>query len=403
MTKKKAAAGKPAAKKKAKKKATPRQARGKQARGKAPRPARGKGAEVLFASVGFELAEADQTLPKRFGRLLDRLKFAPAVKDKRVAVKMHLGGGVGYTTIHPVFIRTLVEKIKEAGGKPFLIDVAGSVASAAEHGYTQEVLGAPLVPAAGQGDRYFYKKRVSLNGLKEIQVAGEIHDADVLVNFSHVKGHGCCGYGGACKNIAMGCVTGTTRGGIHALEGGMTWDPEKCAHCEACIRACRYGANKFKDDGTYTVFYHNCAYCMHCVAACPEHAITVDPAGFEVFQEGMALSTKAVLDTFTSAAVFHINVLLQVTYLCDCWGFSTPALVPDVGIVASRDMVAIEKASLDLVDARDVLPNSLPKGRELGKKGHLFERIHHKDPFVQLRALERRGIGTQRYRLVEVK
>ena len=361
-----------------------------------------KGAEVLFASVAFERAEEDQTLPAKFGRLLDRLEFGPVMKGKRVAVKLHLGMGIGYTTIHPVFIRTLVEKIKKAGGKPFLTDLEREIEGAGQRGYTAKGLGAPLVAITGKDDEHFYRKRVSLYSLKEIQVAGEIHDADVLVNFSHTKGHGCCAYGGACKNIAMGCVTGKTRGAIHALEGGMTWDPEKCTHCEACIEACRYNANKFTAKGEYRVFYHDCVYCMHCVAACPEHAITVDKKGFKKFQEGMALATETVLKPFPPEAVFHINVLLQVTYLCDCWGFSTAALVPDVGILASRDMVAVEKASLDLLDADDVLPNSLPKGRELGKKGHLFERIHHKDPFVQLRALERRGLGTQRYRLIEV-
>jgi uncharacterized Fe-S center protein len=362
-----------------------------------------KAAEVLFAPLGFELAEAGQTLPVRFERLLDKLDFGATVKDKRVAVKMHLGGGVGYTTVHPLFVRILIRKIKEAGGRPFVTDVAYDVAGAVARGYTQEVLGAPLVPAAGMGDKYFYAKAVSLKTLKEVQVAGEIHDADVLVNLSHVKGHGACGYGGACKNIAMGCVTGRTRGAIHALEGGMTWNAAVCTHCEACIRACRYNANRFTKDGEYRVFYHNCVYCMHCVAACPVDAITVDPHGFKTFQEGMALATDVVLKTFEPGSVFYINVLLQVTYLCDCWGFSTPALVPDVGILASRDMVAIEKASLDLIDADEVLPNSLPKGRELGTKGHLFERIHRKDPFVQLRALERRGLGTQRYTLVEVR
>jgi len=360
-------------------------------------------ADVLFASVAYETAEADKTLPAKYGRLLDRLDFGPVVKGKRVAVKLHLGTGTGYTTIHPLFIRVLVQKLKDAGGTVFLTDLSLDVAGAVSRGYTQEVLGAPLVPAAGQGDKYFYSKKVSLNSMKAVEIAGEIRDADVLVDLSHTKGHGCCGYGGACKNIAMGCVTGRTRAAIHALEGGMMWDADKCTHCEACIRACRYNANKFTDDGTYTVFYHNCAYCMHCVAACPEHAITVDKGGFKLFQEGMALATKTVLDTFAPEAIFYINVLLQVTYLCDCWGLSTPPLVPDVGIVASRDMVAIEKASLDLLDADEVLPNSLPKGRELSKKGHLFERIHHKDPFVQLRALEKAGLGTQKYRLIEVE
>jgi uncharacterized Fe-S center protein len=366
-----------------------------------------KAAEVLFAPLAFDLAEAGQTLPVRFERLLERLGFGPdgasALKGKRVAVKMHLGGGVGYTTIHPLFVRILVRKIKEAGGKPFVTDLVRDVATAVARGYTEEVLDAPLVSAGGLKETFFYSKPVSLDSLDEIRIAGEIHDADVLVNLSHTKGHGACGYGGACKNVAMGCVTGKTRAAIHALEGGMTWDADKCTHCDACIRACNYGANRFNDKGEYRVFYHNCVYCMHCVAACPEDAITVDPQGFKRFQEGMALATQVVLDTFPPDAVFHINVLLDVTYLCDCWGFSTPPLVPDVGILGSRDMVAIEKASLDLLDADEVLPNSLPKGRELGTKGHLFERIHRKDPFVQLHALKRRGVGTQRYRLVEVK
>jgi len=189
---------------------------------------------------------------------------------------------------------------------------------------------------------------------------------------------------------------------VQPLEKDITWHAEKCTHCESCIEACRYDANKFNAKGEYQVFYHDCTFCMHCVAACPEHAITVDKKGFEKFQKGMALATEVVLGEFPPEAVFHINVLLQVTYLCDCWGFSTAALVPDVGIVASRDMVAVEKATLDMLDADEVLPNSLPKGRELEGEGHLFERIHHKDPFVQLRALERRGLGRQRYRLVEV-
>jgi len=234
-----------------------------------------KAAEVLFAPLAFELAEAGQTLPVRFERLLDQLDFGPAMKGKRVAVKMHLGGGVGYTTVHPLFVRILVRKIKEAGGKPFVTDLIRDVATAVARGYTEEVLDAPLVAAAGLTETFFYSEPVSLDSLKEIQIAGEIHDADVLVNLSHVKGHGACGFGGACKNVAMGCVSDTTRMAIHALEGGMTWDPEKCTHCEACIRACNYGANRFNDKGEYRVFYHNCVYCMHCVAACPEDAITV--------------------------------------------------------------------------------------------------------------------------------
>lgn len=89
---------------------------------------------------------------------------------------------------------------------------------------------------------------------------------------------------------------------------------------------------------------------------------------------------------------------MNITALCDCWGFTTP----DIGILASDDIVAIEHASLSLIKTENFLPAGVPIGYELGEKGHLFERIHGKDPYVQLRALEKLGMGSFDYTMQEI-
>ena len=360
-------------------------------------------AEVLFASIRAERLEPNATLPKKFERMLDRLPLAAAVEGQTVAVKMHLGGNVGYSTIHPLLVRLLVAKIKEHGPKRvFVTDGLGSASTAAARGYTPETIGCQILPVAGPSGNYVYNKRVSYRTLKRISVAGAIHDADVLIDFSHVKGHGDCAYGGACKNIAMGCVNDKTRGALHALEGGLTWIEGKCTHCGKCVEACERGAARFDKNGKFTIFYHHCAFCRHCQLACPQGAIKITNSQYRHFQEGMALCTKTVLDTFKPGRALYINVLTQITVFCDCWGMTTPSLVPDIGIMASDDIVAIEQASLDAIRVESLIKDGLPPGRTLGPGKHLFEKIHYKDPFVQVKALEREGLGTRKYELAEI-
>lgn len=364
---------------------------------------------VKFASVKFKKLEPDATLPAKFKRMLDLLPLKRMVERKSVALKMHLGGNLGYTTIHPLFLRILVKALKDAGGDVFVTDLYHrnndnfGVRGAENRGYVKEVIGCKLVPVAGTDDKYYYSKKVNFKSLKEIQVAGQIHDADVLIDFSHVKGHGDCSYGGACKNIAMGCVTSETRREVHALEGGIEWNEELCDHCETCINECRYKANKFNDEGKYELFFHHCTYCQHCVEVCPNNALTFTGKSFIDFQKGLAVSTEEVLKTFSKDSVYYINVLLNITMLCDCWGMSTASLVPDIGIMASGDLAAIEKASLDAIKAENLLPDSLPEGRELREGKHLFEKIWGKDPYGQISELEKVGLGRSDYTIEEIE
>lgn len=360
-------------------------------------------ATVYFAPMAYARYEAKQTLPEKFSRLLRQTGLADKVKGKTVAIKMHVGDGVGYSTIPPVFVRKLVSFVKESGGDCFLTDHYLYKRQPENRGYTEMSMGCPLLDDCGHLGKYFYPKDVHFKTFRHVDVAGLIHDADFMIDLSHVKGHGACGFGGACKNIAMGCVTDRTRHEIHGLEGGLVWHAERCVHCKKCVESCNHHANSFGKDRQYRVDYHNCTLCQHCLKVCPTDAIELDSHDYADFQTGMAICTRTVIDTFAPGHVYYINFLTQITALCDCWGMTTPSLVPDIGIMASEDIVAIERASLDAIKVEDLIPVGVPEGMELGETGHLFERLHGKNPYMQLEKLEEQGLGAQAYTLTEVK
>jgi uncharacterized Fe-S center protein len=359
--------------------------------------------KVYFSDMAFAAYDADQTLPRKFARQLKSGGLGEKLKDKNIAVKIHVGSEIGYSTIPPVFMRILAEFIKENGGNCFFTDHYIASRHPENRGYTQESLGAPILEASGHLGKYLYTKEVDHKSFKHVDVAGLIHDADFLIDFSHVKGHGCCAYGGAVKNIAMGCVSDRTRREQHGLEGGLKWDSAKCTQCRACIDACNHQANSFDDKGEYKVDFHNCTLCQHCLKVCPAGAITLTDSSYLDFQKGLALCTKTVLDSFEPGNVFFINLLINITAMCDCWGMTTPSLVPDIGLMSSWDLSAIETASLDQIKFEKLNPEGVPSGSVMGDKGHLFERLHGKDPYSQIAFLEEYGLGHSQYQLEMIK
>ena len=360
--------------------------------------------ELLFARYAGKNLEPTNSIGAKWSRMLEALDLARTVRDKRTCIKMHLGGGTGFTTIHPFFTRKLVEAVKAAGATSvFITDSPGSVEHAVERGYTAETVGCPLLPLSGATDRYFQVCPVTppFGAFREVSIGGEVLAAEALIDFSHVKGHGACGFGGASKNLSMGCVTQPSRGALHALEGGLEWDDKRCTRCKKCAEHCPNQAISF-NEGRFEVFYHNCKYCQHCVLICPAKALRMQGGRYRDFQRGMALTTKAVLEHFAPEQRLFINLLMNVTIFCDCWGMTTPALVPDIGILAGSDIVAIEQASLDLVRTEDLIPGALPPGWTLGASGHLFERVHGKDPHAVVEFLAELGLGTTGYILREI-
>lgn len=359
--------------------------------------------KVHFASAKMKALNADSSLPAKYIRLLKTYPLRDMFADKTVAIKMHLGGHLGYTTIPPLFVKLLVSDIKAAGGSPFVTDTSGAIPGAKDRGYTEEALGAPLVPAAGFNEKYYETVPINYLSLKDAQMCGEIVNADAMIVLSHGKGHGHCGWGGAIKNIGMGNVTCKTRKDIHALiDTEFEWDEQLCTHCYLCRDNCPGNAIKFKED-KFDIFMHHCRYCMHCVTACPVGAIKINEDSIRQFQAGMAHVNKACLDTFEPNRVLFINHVCSVTPFCDCWGFSSPTIVPDVGILASTDIVAVEQASIDKIKVEDFIPGSLPHPLEVRDiEGHLLQKIHGKDPYLQCEETAKLGLGDWEYEIVEI-
>ncbi len=365
-----------------------------------------RASELLFAAFAPKTLEPDQSIGNKFSRLLAGLDLASTVKGRSVAVKMHLGGGGGFSTIHPFFVRKLIRAVKEAGASSvFVTDLYRDTLDAIDRGYTEEVLDCPIVPVCGEKDDHFrsFPVEPAYKTLDAIELSGAILDADVLLDFSHIKGHGVCGFGGASKNLSMGAVTDRMRQMLHALEGGLIWNDAQCTRCGSCVANCPTGAMSFKED-KLSIFYHDCKFCQHCALICPTGAIKMETGGYLAFQRGMAMTTAKLLESFRDRMLF-INMIMDVTIFCDCWGMTTPRLIPDVGILGGRDIVAIEQATLDLVNRETLIPGALPEGWELDADAskHLFERVHHKDPYAVVEYLAELGCGSREYTLREIE
>jgi len=360
--------------------------------------------KVLFTSVEVDCLEAEATLPAKFKRALSILNLAQRVKGKKVAVKIHAGYNLGYTTIHPLFIRILVRMIKDAGAQSVKV-MDGNITEAVPRGYTEEVLGCPVVSCFGKDGKYVYKEKIGFGNLDDVLMSGEAVDSDFFLDLSHVKGHGGCGFGGAIKNIGMGIIPQESRGKLHVLEGGLAIDRSKCKFCKKCVDSCPNGAILIdKEKKTVNFFFHNCTYCRHCSLICPEKAITMQGCKFETFAEAMAVVTSKFLKKFNPENLLYVNFLTDITIFCDCWGYSTPPLVPDIGILYSNDIAAIETASLDMIKTENLLPAGLPKNRKKLVKGkHLFEKIHSKDPFLMIKFMEKYYDCSMKYKLEEIK
>ncbi|MCX6067500.1 MAG: DUF362 domain-containing protein [Chloroflexi bacterium] len=167
--------------------------------------------KVFYGSPRQARLEAKETLPAKLDLIINELHLRDRVKDETVAIKMHTGNNMVYSTIHPVFVRRVVQAVKDGGGKPFVVDVNWDAAGAEQRGYASEVIGCPVYPAAGPDEKYFYSHERPYKSIKNWKVAGLIQDSSFMINFAHIKGHPSCGFGGAFKNIALGCLAGETR------------------------------------------------------------------------------------------------------------------------------------------------------------------------------------------------
>ena len=365
----------------------------------------------IGSSMQYQL-RAEETLPAKLDLIIDKLKLRDRVKDELVAIKMHLGGHIGYSTIHPVFVRKIVKAVKDGGGKPIVTDTSWASLTAAERGYSTETLGCPVYPISGPQEKYFYTIQKEYKSIKEWKMGGFIHDATFLIDFAHVKGHPSCSYGGAIKNLALGGFIGETRAKMHdVVHFDPYWFPENCSNkkiMQKIIDSCPMQALVFdkKDPTQLHLHFEPCNQCFECLTVAPKGALQIAPETFASFQEACAISSGLVLSTFKPKKRAFINLINNVTPICDCFGFTGLSILPDIGIVGSDDIVAIEQASLDLLKPHKIMAENLPgEMRYLPKvKGHPFQKIHgvYKDPYIVVKELEKMGFGSRKYEIVDV-
>ena len=358
-----------------------------------------------------------RTSPKRnlldkISDLLKRTKLDGKIKtNDLVAIKLHFGelGNTAY--LRPVFLRTIVERVKECGGKPFLTDTntlyTGSRSDAVSHlntaianGFDFSCVGCPIVIADGL--RGSSGVRVPVNGhvLKEVSIAKEITDADVILAVTHFKAHELSGFGGAIKNIGMGCATREGKLVQHSTVAPRI-NPATCKGCKLCTDYCSVKAISMhgkKAEIESTV----CIGCGECIIICPFKAIEIQwNESPDIFQKKMVEYAAGALHGKKNKSLF-LNFVVQVSPACDCYANNDAPIVRDIGILASDDPVAIDAASCDLVNNEPSLPNTaiknlLPPGDD--KWRALYPSI---DWSLQLDHAECIGMGKQAYTMVKI-
>ena len=327
-----------------------------------------------------------------------------------VAVKVHMGEYGGSAYLRPPIVRRVCDLIKEAGGKPFVTDAttlyplgrftsSKYLATAARNGFTEESVGAPVIIADGQrgysGEWVDIPRQISGCSLDKIKIARKIFNADSLIVLSHVKGHDLAGFGGSIKNVAMGCVTKESKAAQHRVNRGVI-DLSKCTGCGQCVKTCPFKALSLVEEKMMRD-EEKCMSCNHCLYLCPEGVYSLPPQAQERFQVYLAHAAAGVLSQFHSKVAF-INFIQDVTRLCDCATPSGSPVVPDIGILASTDVVAIDKASLDLI------AQSKPLGKFANiSSPDILGKINGTDSLIQIRIAQELGLGNMTYQLREQK
>jgi uncharacterized Fe-S center protein len=373
--------------------------------------------KVYFGSINHGQTTQFASLANKLDKIIENLDFSTLTKKDKVAVKMHLGYTDGAQTIPSFYVRRVVEKIKETGAYPYITDNPTSVYNAVQRGYTQETCGCPIIPIAGIKDLYSYKTEINYRNVESMNMAGVLHDSDGLVNLSHVKAQNNVGYAAALKNLGVGGYIGSDRWkNIHGIFNSLpVWTPEKCTpeHAKKLVESCPYGCIRYDEEKHLLAISFGGCYnsnCFECIKADSNvECLKIDPEIFETFHEIIAIGSKKILETFDEKKVFHINFLMDITPTCDCMGVIQPQIIPDIGIIGSRDIIAAEQASIDLISKEELIYNKVPPyfkhlNTDRYMDLHPFQRLwgQMKDPYNVTKFGEKHGLGLRSYDLIEI-
>ena len=366
---------------------------------------------VYFGSPRQARWEAKESLPAKLDLIIEKLAIRDRVKGETVAIKMHTGNNLSYSTVHPVFVRKVVQAVKDGGGKPFVTDVNWDARGAEERGFSSETIGCPVFPTAGPDEKYFYTHHRPYKNIQDWKVAGMIQDATFLINLAHAKGHPSCSFGAAFKNLALGCMIGETRGAMHdAMHFDKYWWAERCPDADTrqhIADVCPHDGIVIDKHNPEEMHLHfeQCNQCGRCLQVAPPGSLKIDAVNFHTFQEACAISTAITLSTFEPGKATHLTIATHMTPLCDCFGFTSMPILPDAGVFGSDDIVAIDQAALDVIAKTRLIEENIPTSMEVHtREGHPLRWLHgpHKDPYLVCEYGEQLGLGSRQYELVDV-
>ena len=344
--------------------------------------------------------------------LFDIAGFADFIaQNELTAIKLHVGEAGNDAYVSPVLVRQIVDRIKQAGGRPYLTDTntlySGSrhdavshLETALAHGFGMEVTGAPFIIADGLHGGNCKEVNVGLTHFDKVHIAGDIVDAGSMIVVSHFKGHEMAGFGGALKNLAMGCAPAIGKKAQHDL--CFKVKKEGCIGCRACTLVCPQHAISMDADRKAEIDASLCIGCGECLTVCPKKTIEIAwETEIDPFLERMVEYAYGAVAN-KKDKVGYITLVVNVTPLCDCVPWSDTPIVPDIGFLSSTDPVAIDQAAYDLVKAAEGMANSA-LGKALPAGTDKFMHMHdYVDGTKALAYAEKIGMGSRNYELIEL-
>ncbi len=351
----------------------------------------------------------NQNLLDKTRRLFLEARLGDAIEPgDLVAIKLHWGEWGNLAYIPPPIVRTIVDLIKEKGGKPFLTDAntlyngrrhnaVDNLANAVDNGFTYATVGAPLIVADGLRGHDYVNVPIPGRHFDAVKISSAIHHADALIVISHVKGHELLGFGGTIKNVGMGSGAPAGKQMMHSDVRPQV-DQTGCTGCQTCVRRCPVGAIRLDEHRKAVIDQAVCIGCADCTIFCPVHTIPVNwQSEPEVVQEKVAEYALGVIQP-KAAKVGFLNFIMNVSPDCDCAPWNDVPIVGNLGIMASKDPIAIDQAAMDAINAAPGMVGS-----------RLGARVDSRDKFGTVHGVrwqhildygEQLGLGTRSHELV---
>ncbi len=366
-------------------------------------------AKVFFA--GLRARDPGQNTITKINRLFEAAGFRSLIQPGDLtAIKLHFGEWGNDSYINPVYVRQVVDRVRDCGGRPFLTDsntlyrgarsnAVDHLTIAIEHGFAFAVAGAPLTIADGLNGRNRRSVEINRKHFRHVLISGDVTDARAMIVLSHFKGHEVAGFGGAIKNLAMGCAPPAGKQQQHCARPMKL--AGRCSGCGQCVEVCPGQAISLVNRES-VINRESCTGCFECMTICPEHAIEVDweteiPEFVERMVEyalGAASGKKGKLG--------YMNFLTRITPDCDCVPWSDAAIVPDIGILASTDPVAIDAASWTLVNRQPGFRDSHLVAHHAAGEDKFKGMRMNTDGCRQVRYGEEIGLGSSSFELIQL-